>query len=142
MLYVLDTNVVMRALIEEDPKTTKECKKILQLIKDGEIQAIIPGVVIAETVWVLKASYGITKEAQVKSIESILNLKNLKCVDDYDYKIAVKMYGYSNAKYVDCLIATQADKNGATVLTYDKEFKGLPVKWVTPTELLKTLPKA
>ncbi len=130
--YLIDTNILLRTLIKENEVTFSACVRFLGKLKTNQAQAVLPGVVIDEVVWTLKSFYGLSKKDAIKAVESILRLNNLKIVDDYDYHHALKLWKEHKSKYIDCLIATLAQKENLIILSYDDDFDKLQVVRVEP----------
>lgn len=136
MTYILDTNIFLRTLIKEDEKSFSDCVNLLELVKKNKINAVVPGVVLSEIVWVLRSFYKIPKSEVVKSVKSIQKLSGLKIIDGYQYDQALDFYGEKNVKYIDCLIASLVKDESYTVVSYDKDFDKLKIKRQQPEELL------
>lgn len=136
-MYVLDTNIFLRTLAREDEQTFLETQALLQLIKNGEIKAIVPGVVLTELVWTLASSYQQDRKSIASAVESVINLNGLNINDDYQYQQALEWYQSKKIKFVDCLIASMplvVDYDW-TVISYDREFGKLPVNWKKPIQV-------
>lgn len=51
--YLLDTNALLRYLLNDNPGQADEIANILTLVKNGEAEATIPLVIFLETAYVL-----------------------------------------------------------------------------------------
>jgi predicted nucleic acid-binding protein len=122
MVYVLDTNIILRLVIRDDETSYDACRQVFEKIKNNTIKAVVPGIVLAEVLFVLKFFYGFSKEVQIEVAEAIQSQSGLKIVDSYDYQRAIELYKKTNVKYVDCLIATTVQELDATVISYDADF--------------------
>ncbi len=132
MIYILDTNIFLRTLIKEDDQIFADCVRFLKLVKNNKVEAILPGLVLSEVVWVLKSFYKFPKLKVVRALKSILKLSGLKIVDNYDYEQTIKFYEDKNVKYIDCLIASLAKDKDYIVVSYDKDFDKLKIKRQEP----------
>lgn len=137
----LDTNVLLRALVEEKSEQTKAAIQVLELIKQGEYKAIIPGLVLAELSWVLTSVYKVGKEELIDTLNAIINIPNAKVRDDYHWVLANELFSRYKLKYVDAvLLSLIAMTEPLTVLiSFDQELlkssiKGLNV--VSPVEFV------
>jgi len=144
MVYFLDTNVFLRILVREDEKSFRECKDLLEKVKKLEIEAVTAGIVLTEAGWTLGSYYKISRAAVAEKLEGIVGLGGLKIVDRYDWGRVFKFYGELNVKLVDAVIAAMPEvfKKEWTVVSYDEDFRKLPVKWVKPGEIRKLGKKA
>jgi len=130
--YLIDTNIFLRTLIKEDEVSFQACQKFLNQVKTNQVEAVVPGVVLIELVWTLKSFYGLTKREVIQALESVLHLNNLKVIDDYDHAQALKLWSKHKAKYVDCLLASLAQKYHYYIISYDQDFEKLGVKLERP----------
>ncbi len=71
-MIALDTNVVVRLLVDDDPGQTRRARR---LIERGP--ALVVPTVLLETEWVLRGAYNIRPESIVRSLRSLLGLPEL-----------------------------------------------------------------
>ncbi|MEK9200904.1 MAG: PIN domain-containing protein [Patescibacteria group bacterium] len=137
MKYFLDTNIFLRSVVVEDKKTSDECKRLFAEIKKRSISAVTAGIVSAEIAWVLSKSYEFPKEELIKILDGLANSSGLEICNDYDLMKAVEIYKKFNVKYIDAMIASLPKVRSGewTVVSYDQDFKKLPVKWMKPGEV-------
>ena len=126
--YFIDTNIFLRVLIEEDPIAHEQCIRLLELVKRNKLKAQTGTIVLAEVMWTLLSHYKLSKQKATDSVLSILNLRGLKIVDNYDHRLAVNLFSKYSVKYIDCLIASdlQIHNKQTTIVSYDNDFKKLP----------------
>lgn len=138
MVYFVDTNVFLRAVLNDEAEKFEECRKFLEQVKLGKAIAVTSYVVMAEMVWTLARSYKATKKEIGKSIKSVVNLRNLRLEDNYDLERAIGWFEEGKAKFVDCLIASnEMVRNGERVIvSYDREFDKLGVVRKEPGEII------
>lgn len=139
MVYLLDSNIFLRTLVKENQKDFLECFELLEKVKKAEIKAITAGVILAEVGWVLKSYYMLGRKDAAKKLAGIFKLSGLKIVDDYDWIEAIGMYEKFNVKFLDAVMATMPESAAKkwTIVSYDEDFKKLPVKWLTPRLVIK-----
>lgn len=139
MVYLLDSNIFLRTLVKEDQKDFLECFELLEKVKKAEIKAITAGVILAEVGWVLKSYYMLSRKVVAKKLAGIFKLSGLKIVDGYDWIEAIEMYEKFNVKFLDAVLATMPESAAKkwTIVSYDEDFKKLPVKWLTPRLVIK-----
>lgn len=136
-IYFLDTNIFMRVLVRADDQSFKECSRLLNKVKQGDIQTVTSSLVLAEVSFVLKSFYKFSKPEIIEALESILSLKNLVIQDGYDSRIALTLFEKHNVKFVDTLLAahTLVADGRAIMVSYDREFSRLPCRWVVPSKV-------
>lgn len=137
MLYIIDTNVFLRVLVKEDEASFTAGLRLLETIKQKKCTAYIPGIVLSEIVWTLHSYYEFPKPQVVQALESILNLRGITLVDDYNYPLALDLYQRHSVKYVDACIASLSvvqDKRAA-IVSYDHDFDKLGIERREPDAL-------
>lgn len=137
MKYFIDTNIFLRFYINENKKVFREVSETIRQISKNKIEAVTSGVVLSEIVWVLGSFYKENKRSISKALDGVLNIKYLNIVDSYNYNYAVELYKKFNIKFIDCLIASipQIAAREWTIVSYDEDFKKLPVLWKKPSAL-------
>jgi predicted nucleic acid-binding protein len=112
----LDTNVVLRYLLNDVPEQSTKSKKIIT----GS-DSYVTDVVAAEIVFVLERVIGMERSDIVKLVKSFLSLPNL-IYNDYFLDQSIDLYGANKSlSIVDCYAATEAKVYGNSLVTFDKE---------------------
>lgn len=139
--YFIDTNIFLRTLIKEDIKIFADCYKILEAIKLNKIRGLTSNLVLAEIVWTLSSYYNFSKENIIKALKSIINLRGLKIVDNYQSHVAVSFYEKRSVKYIDAVISSikQIETKKWVVVSYDQDFDKLGVLRKEPSLVLQNL---
>ncbi len=70
-MKALDTNVIIRFLIQDDPVMTSNARRIFTEAKDGDMPLLISDLVLLEILWVLKSAYGFSREAVLGAIQDL-----------------------------------------------------------------------
>lgn len=135
----LDTNIFLRVIVKEDEKSFRECTELLASVKSGERKACTSTLVLAEVSWVLGSFYKFPKPEVVLALSGILSLKNLIVDDKYDTLTAISLYERHSVKFIDTLLSTHhlVFRKEVPMVSYDKDFSVLPVKWLRPEEVLR-----
>lgn len=131
---VIDTNLLVRFLTEDDPKKAAAVEILLGKAGKGEIKILIPSVVIAELVWVLKSFYEMEAGEISELVGAVLNTPGLDTQDKSILREALKTYERKGIDFVDALILEFArDRNIKTIYTFDKKhFKDIDIKMASP----------
>ncbi|MDA8172569.1 MAG: type II toxin-antitoxin system VapC family toxin [Nitrospiraceae bacterium] len=124
---VFDTNLLIRYLINDDARKAQIVDALLKKAGNGEVHILLPGIVVAELVWVLESFYRMKAAEIADLVDSILNTPGLTVSDDVIVRSALKRYRTEGVDLVDAWIAAFAQKNGAREIhTFDKKhFKGI-----------------
>jgi len=136
--YFIDSNIFLRPIVKDDLAKVKECERIFEKINKGEIKAFTSNLVLAELIWTGKKVYGIEKTELIKVIRGILDLRNLKIVDDFNSRLALAIYEKYPIKFIDALIASNPKiyKKEAVVVSYDKDFDKIGIKRKEPSQII------
>ena len=132
--YFVDTNVFIDIVMKRDEKRFSQCSRFFQKVKLNKIKAATGNVVLAELIWTLKSFYGIGKEEIARRIKSIIKLRGIKLVDNYDPLKAIDLYQSKSIKYVDALIASikEIQEKKWIVVSFDKDFDRIGVNRKEP----------
>ena len=135
--YFVDTNVFIDIVMKRDEKRFRQCSRFFQKVKLNKIKAATGNVVLAELIWTLKSFYGIGKEEIVRRIKSIIKLRGIKLVDNYDPLRAIDLYQSKSIKYIDALIASirPIQEKKWTVVSFDKDFDRIVVNRKEPGKI-------
>lgn len=138
MIYFIDTNVFLRALINDNDKSFQDCLRVLKFIKETKIKACVSNFILAEIHWTLSSFYKFPKQKNIEALKSILNLKGLKIENDVDLNITLETYQKHNVKFIDALIASHPLilMKKAAIISYDRDFNKLDVLWKEPDEIM------
>ena len=139
-MIAIDTNILLRYLLNDEPKQSKKASTIIQ----GSNKVLITDVVLVEAIWTLSGKkYNLDKDSIVKVISALFEEPTI-CFEDsqsvwralVDFKIAKSVKAGSKRKmadFPDALIANKAQyasKNlGETmdsVYTFDVSVQDLP----------------
>ena len=71
-MKAVDTNVLVRYLVQDDPRQGKRAADFIEAAATGEEQILIGNIVLCEMVWVLESAYGYSKPEIADAIEKIL----------------------------------------------------------------------
>lgn len=146
--FVLDTNVVLRFLVQGSP--VEHAEIALQIVMgtiEGKFKVIVPAVVIEECVFVLEKEYERTKEEVAGDLIAFLALINVRSDEIDEIKQALILHADLNIDFEDALIRFHANSDTVSgVVTFDhrhfNRFGDLNV--IKPVDLAKKyrLPKA
>ncbi|MBT6052741.1 MAG: type II toxin-antitoxin system VapC family toxin [Candidatus Scalindua sp.] len=114
-MIAIDTNVLLRYLLNDDPKQSKKASAVIQ----SSQKVLITDVVLVETIWTLKGKkYNQGKDSIVKVISALFEEPNL-CFEDgqsvwralVDFKNAIAIKAGTKQKmadFPDALIVNKA----------------------------------
>ena len=118
---IVDTNVLLRFLVNEKSILEQESTKILNHAEKGKLIIKLNELVIAECIWVMMSHYKYDKQKVVKNIKELI-VKEFFEIDNREivYK-ALLLFGQVNLSWVDCYLYCQSKKLGLTLVTFDEK---------------------
>ena len=115
----LDTNVLARYIMQDDPKQSPKASALIESL-NADNPGFITLVSIVELYWVLTSSYGLTGQQVKQALEVLLRTKQI-IVDRADQVLrALRIFDDGKADFADCLIERIADAAGCEqTMTFD-----------------------
>lgn len=123
--YVLDTNSLLRFLLDDIPSQTKIVKEKIKLAKQGELKLIVHALVIFEVIYALTKVYGFPKEKVVNVLKKIIAFKYLDISEREIISDALEVYLIKNLSFVDCFLYKLSHKFNAELFTFDRNLEKL-----------------
>jgi predicted nucleic-acid-binding protein len=116
----LDTNVVVRLLIGDDPQQTPIAEQaFLAAIASGRVY--LPDVVLAEVAWVLRG-YDLERATRYQLLERLVRTRGV-VVDDIDAVIdALEQFRLGGDLADQLILARAASASALPVLSFDRRF--------------------
>lgn len=138
----LDTNVVIRYLVQDEPKQSAIATHLIEkAVADGEILWICQ-VTLCEIAWVLERCYSLAKSDLIQVIKQLLQTHQMRIEQDDIVWQALRDFEHlAGTDFSDCLIGRQNafnecsftytfDKNAAKKLTaLFREFKSCKTRF-------------
>ena len=130
----LDTNILVRHLVRDDPEQTRHAHRFITQELTRENPGFINRVVLAELVWVLQSGYEYPKAAIIEVLENVLRTSQFFIEDLAAARSALRLYQEKNADFADCLVGVLNHDSGCDrTVTFDRaaarldEFELLPL---------------
>ncbi len=123
----LDTNVVIRYLVQDHKKQSAAATRFIEKSLTSEDPGYINHITLCEIVWVLQRSYGVTKPQMRKIIEGLITTKQLLVENVEVAWKALRAFNENNADFCDALIGQANIYNGCGhTVTFDRKAASLP----------------
>jgi predicted nucleic-acid-binding protein len=120
-IAVLDTNVIIRFLINDNEELYNRSKEILSSIEAGRIKAKIIESVLAEIVFVLEKVYKVEREKICTLLVAIIGMHGLDQTNTLLYKQALDFYSNSKVDIVDSLLLAYQKVHECNILSFDRD---------------------
>lgn len=120
-MAALDTNVLVRLIVEDDPAQAASARKLLsKCIRENET-LFIPITVSMELEWVLRSNFGFRKSEVIHALSLILTAVELSFESESSLETALLNYEQGTADYSDYLHLALAERvNAQPMWTFDK----------------------
>jgi predicted nucleic-acid-binding protein len=117
----LDTNVVVRYIVQDDAVQSKKATTLLESLTDDN-QGFIPLVSIVELVWVLQSCYAADRKEISNVLDLLLQMKSIVIEQFEIVTKALRLFSGNNADFADCLVERSAFSAGCEyTATFDKK---------------------
>lgn len=115
----LDTNVLVRYIMQDDPKQSAKANQLMESL-DAQHPGFVTLVSVIELYWVLTTCYDLTGQQVRQALEALLRAKQI-IVDRADQVLrALRAFDDGKADFADCLIERTAAAAGCTqTMTFD-----------------------
>ena len=117
---IIDTNILLRLIIDEPSQLQLEARKIVDRIEKGKAIAIINELVIAECIWVLSSIYKRQKQEIVSIVGDTVLRDNFEVRDKDIIAEAFDIFVNNNISWVDSYLYCQSKKLGLNLVTFDE----------------------
>lgn len=117
-MVMLDTNIILRYLLNDDEKMASEAELI---IKNRSVQVTIE--IFAEVIYVLKGVYHIGRAEIGQCLLSFLS--EVTTPEPEVLKLGIKTYAEQNFDFPDCILYAYHKVKGHEVKSFDKKLNKL-----------------
>ena len=119
----LDTNALVRVLIEDDNRQAKMIEETIVLAEKNSVQILILSEVLEETVWVLESVYQCLREEISQFLETLIFTPVFTFVDSQVIRRTTHEYK-KRGDFADLLIVNQAKEHQAKkLISFDKKLQ-------------------
>jgi predicted nucleic-acid-binding protein len=120
---LLDTNLIVRYLVQDHDKHAKAADRFFDACDRGDMVAVVLPVVLAECVFVLQSYYGRPRNEIASALGRFISSPGFEIRELAVHLDALNRYRRTNAHFVDCLIAANAVAENMTVASFDQDFR-------------------
>jgi predicted nucleic-acid-binding protein len=124
-MIALDTNILVRFLVNDEPKQGKKARDLVSQLDDAESRADVSDIVLCEIVWVLGSCYGFDRVQIALALKKLVGARQLRFDANDQILRAISDYESSKGDFADYLIREHAIAAGCdSVMTFDKSLHG------------------
>ena len=121
--YLLDTNVLLRFLLDDHPEPSVAAARLFQQAADEKCLLILTDLGIAETVWVLTSYYKLERQKVADSLAKLLLKAGVQCPSLEPVLDALARFKATNCDFFDCYLAAQAASSGVAIASFDSDLR-------------------
>ncbi|PWQ92233.1 PIN domain-containing protein [Leucothrix pacifica] len=127
-MKAVDTNVLVRFLIQDDEIQTQKVTQILSEAEKMKQPLFVSQTVVLELIWVLRSAYEVPRQDILLSISELLSMSALEFQDQQVVRDFVTA-SHDNTYDLSDLLISQVAKGGGcdTTLTFDKKAAKSPL---------------
>lgn len=127
MMLGLDTNVLVRFLVQDDQAQFERAQKLIgRELRVGDA-VLISLLVLLEIEWVLRSRYALTKAEIAAAFSGLLDSVEVRFEDEHSIESALFTWKDSSADFADCLIGARHRALGCrATASFDAKAAKLP----------------
>lgn len=120
--YLLDANVLVRFLVQDDPKQSAAAMALFEKAERGEVALHLDALAVAETVYVLIGRYARGRAEVVNVLLAIIQNAGVETAEEDAVVDALHRFGAMNVDFSDAWLAARAAQLGFPVASFDRDF--------------------
>jgi len=121
--YYIDTNIVIRFLLQDHKALSPRANRLFEQAENGECILILTDVALAEAVWVLTSVYNIDRRNVGGTLAKLVVQKGIQCPGRAVLLEALTLYQDKNCDFFDCYLAALAKESDDGIASFDKDMK-------------------
>lgn len=121
--YLLDTNVILRFILDDVPEQKKSVEIFFQKAKNNQVRLSIPQIVIFELDFILEKYYLIEKEVRITILKTLVSTSYFIIESNDVFLAALPLYLAESIRFVDAFLYTKSTLEEAELFTFDKKLK-------------------
>ena len=120
---LVDTNLIVRFLVQDHEKHAKAAGKLFEACDRGEIEIVILSAVLVECVFVLESFYQHSRANIAAALAALISSPGVEISENAIHLDALERYRRIKIHFVDCLLAAVARAEDTPVATFDEDFR-------------------
>ncbi len=117
----LDTNVLVRYVVEDDATQLAAAKRLIRRCVGEGLALFVPVTVVLELEWVLRSTFAFPKDDVLLTLSSLFSAAELSFESEEALEVALQLFRKGSADFADCLHVALATQAGEQPLwTFDK----------------------
>jgi Predicted nucleic acid-binding protein, contains PIN domain len=126
-LVFLDTNVILRHLLQDHPEHSPKATAFLSRVENNEIQVRISELVIFEVVFTLQRQYKKSKEVIRENLLPLLMMPGILIARKRRWRKIFNLYADLNIPFADAYHTVLMEELKLTkIVSFDRDFDRIP----------------
>jgi predicted nucleic acid-binding protein len=122
MKLLLDANVLVRFLVQDDPRQGAAATALFEKAERREVVLHLEGLVVAETVYVLLGRYGRSRIEVADVLLAIIQNAGVETMEEVVVTDALQRFATVKVDFSDAWMAARAAQLGEAVASFDRDF--------------------
>jgi predicted nucleic-acid-binding protein len=119
--FLLDANVLMRFLVQDDPKESAAATVLFEKAERREVLLHLDSMVVAEVVYVLMGRYGRNRTEVVNVLLAIIQNVGVEAAESDVVTDALQRFAAAHVDFPDAWLAARAAQQGWSVASFDRD---------------------
>lgn len=119
----VDTNVLVSFLTDRNPAQRATAERWLDAAANGDIEILLPQLMVAELIFVLTRTYGLSMAEVAKIVRKLLVLPGVVVVDSFAWSVLLKIWPSPLSSFADAVFASVAAEHKTSALTFDERLQ-------------------
>ena len=119
----VDTNILLRFLTNAPVEQARRARELMRRAAQREITLIVPVVVLAEIVWVMRSVYGHPPKTVADALRSLVAAEGVAVENDEVVFDALDLFAERTVDFADAYLVASAARRGEAVATFDADLQ-------------------
>lgn len=120
----IDTNVLVRVLANDNAQQVERARMFFDRSRESGEVVYVSAIVLCETAWVLRASFGASRAEIITALETVLATDIFQIEHESAVRAAIEQYRRGPADFSDYLIGELHLATGCgTTVTFDRTLR-------------------
>lgn len=121
MIYLIDTNIIIRYLIQDNKEHFAKSQKIFKQIERMDMHVEILDGVIMECLYVLIKFYKLPKNEVIDDMRTILYLDGIVNNNKHILLESLTIYKEKNIDFIDCQLCAKRQLENYEIISFDSD---------------------
>jgi predicted nucleic-acid-binding protein len=123
---LVDTNLIVRYLVQDHEKHAKAAGRVFDACDRGEVVIVVLPAVLAECVFVLESFYKHPRGDIASALGRLISSPGVEISGATIHLEALDRYRKTKVHFVDCIVAATAAAENMPVASFDQDFRKFP----------------